>query len=315
MSKHIDRKGNKINKNIFNKRILLIFVLLVCFVTLTATFGRYVINSINNFFLRTQEFYFYSDKLKETKAYYGVENWTGVDDYTITINMNSYENNLKTTSYDIGYNVTYTCSSNAICQLSKNTGNISSLSHSDYFYVTITPNLGLSVGDKVWVDIVATSTTKYTKTLEAQFSLTVGRESMSYEITDNANDKYLDLNITNTLSYYTIGESFLTYNVGDKIDVDNYVMLSDTNKNKCYSQKITLSFDPTIVLLDMTNTYYLNATNVSTQTINGYSYINGITFNIEPIQSAKIRFYKVDSSQNYTYPITNSTSIVTVTSE
>ena len=64
----------------------------------------------------------------------------------------------------------------------------------------------------------------------------------------------------------------------------------------------------------MTNSNYLNATNVTTQNIGGIDYINGITFEIEPISSTVVRFYKNDVSQDYTYPITNNTSIITVTS-
>ena len=64
----------------------------------------------------------------------------------------------------------------------------------------------------------------------------------------------------------------------------------------------------------MTNENYINATNISTTTINGIDYINGMTFNIDPISSAIVRFYKTDVSQDYTYPIVNNTSVVTVTS-
>ena len=74
---------------------------------------------------------------------------------------------------------------------------------------------------------------------------------------------------------------------------------------KCYSALITLSFDPTVVVLDMTNSNYLNATNVTTQNVSGINYTNGITFEVEPISSTIVRFYKNNVSQNYTYPITN----------
>lgn len=72
-------------------QILIILVLILCFTTLSVTFGRYVLNEINNFFVRTKEFYFYSDKLKNPSTFYQIDNWSGVDPYTITINMNSME--------------------------------------------------------------------------------------------------------------------------------------------------------------------------------------------------------------------------------
>lgn len=293
-------------------QILIILVLILCFTTLSVTFGRYVLNEINNFFVRTKEFYFYSDKLKNPSTFYQIDNWSGVDPYTITINMNSMENNLKKSSYDISYNIEYTCSSNATCQLSKTDGIIPSDTNQDSFNLVITPNTGLNTGDKVIVKITTNSTSHYKKELEATFVLVVGKEHVAYEIVDSKSSTYFDLNITNTLSYYKVETDFGSYKAGDKIDVDTYLTLSEEDKNKCYSALITLKFNPKEILLDMTNTNYLNATETTTTNINGSNYINGMTFKVEPISSAVVRFYKLDVTKDYTYPIKNSTSIVTV---
>lgn len=293
-------------------QILIILVLILCFTTLSVTFGRYVLNEINNFFVRTKEFYFYSDKLKNPSTFYQIDNWSGVDPYTITINMNSMENNLKKSSYDISYNIEYTCSSNATCQLSKTDGIIPSDTNQDSFNLVITPNTGLNTGDKVIVKITTNSTSHYKKELEATFVLVVGKEHVAYEIVDSKSSAYFDLNITNTLSYYKVETDFGSYKAGDKIDVDTYLTLSEEDKNKCYSALITLKFNPKEILLDMTNTNYLNATETTTTNINGSNYINGMTFKVEPISSAVVRFYKLNVTKDYTYPIKNSTSIVTV---
>lgn len=310
------RKNNKMKGNFkyTTKQLFILLILVICSITLVSTLGRYVVNTVNNFFLRSKEFYFNSDKLTEASAYYQLDNWTGIDPYIITINMNSRLNNIRVATYDIGYDITYRCSSNATCQLSKTSGTILATTNEDYFNLVVTPNTSLNVGDTVWVVITAKSNTKYTKTLQATFVFYVGKEKISYEIVDSQSSKYLDLNITNTISYYKVKEAFDSYAVGDKVDVDTYLTLSDDKKSKCYSAQITLSFDPNVVTLDMTNKNYLNATNITTTTINGSSYINGITFNMEPISSAVVRFYKANSSADYTYPITNSTSIITVTS-
>lgn len=301
-----------LRKNLKQQQILLILVLALCLISISSAFGRYVVNNVHNFFVRTKEFYFYSDKLKEKMAIYQIDNWTGIDEYNITVNMNSMENNLKRVDYDIDYDISYSCTSNATCQLSKTSGTILADSNSDYFNLIITPNTGLKTKDKVTVSITATSKTNYEKSLMATFTLVVGQESLSYEIKDEPSNKYLDLNITNTLSYYKVETAFANYNVGEKIDVDTYLTLSDEDKAKCYSAIITLEFDPRVVLLDMTNTNYLNAVDVKTISMNGGNYINGITFNVEPISSAVVRFYKVDVSKDYTYPIVNSSSIITV---
>lgn len=304
------------HKNKIKKQQIIIFIFIIlCFITLTVTFGRYVSNTINNFFLRSKEFYFYSDKLKENTAVYQIDNWTGVDPYTIIINMNSMENNLKKTNYDISYDISYTCTSNATCQLSKQNGIILASTNMDSFNLVITPNTGLNIGDEVTVTITAVSTYPYKKTLSANFTLIVGREQLSYEIVDSVGSEYLELDLTNTLSYYNVETAFGSYNKGDRIDVDTYLTLSDQDKEKCYSAMVTLEFDPNKILLDMTNQNYENAINVTTTNINGNNFINGITFKLEPISSAVVRFYKIDISKDYTYPIINQTSIVNVTSK
>ena len=48
-----------------------------------------------------------------------------------------------------------------------------------------------------------------------------------------------------------------------------------------------------------------------TTVYDGVDYINEIEFNVEPLTSIEVRFYKRDSSENYTYPIINNTSVVT----
>ena len=90
------------------KQILIILAILLCSISFVIVFGRYVTNSVNNFFLRSKEFYFYSDKLSEKRDVFQVDNWSGVDDYTIVVNMNSRKNNIQVATYDIAYDIKYT---------------------------------------------------------------------------------------------------------------------------------------------------------------------------------------------------------------
>lgn len=295
------------------KKFIFIILTIVVLISVISIYGRYVTNSINNFFMRSKEFYFNSDKLKEYTAVYQVDNWSGIDDYTITINMNSRKNNLQAATYDIGYNISYTCSDNAICQLEKTSGIISSSTNSDSFYLTITPNRQLDVGDKVEVEVEVNSDTQYEKTLKGKFTLVVGKERLSYEITDSVQSPYMQLRITNTLTYYIVDEAFDSYEVGQKIDSDTYIGLTAENKGKCYSSEVTLTFDPREVLIDMTNEIFENAINTTTTRINGKEYINSITIKIDAISSQDIRFYKLDISQDYTYPNGNNESIIGIT--
>ena len=303
----------KLKKTYQKKQITIIIVLIMCLISFVVIFGRYVTNSINNFFVRSQEFYFESDKLSEDTSYFQVENWSGVDDYTITVNMNSRKNNIEVATYDIGYEISYTCSDNAICQLSKTEGIIYSNSNTDYFNLVITPNTMLNNGDKVVVDIEVKSTTNYEKTLKGRFTLVVGKENLSYQITDSNTSPYMNLRITNTLSYYTVREVFDNYVLGQRINVETYLSLSEENKQKCKSNVVKIEFDPNEILLDLTNKEYTNATNVETTLIKGKTYLKRLTIGLDIESSKDLRFYKIDTSQDYTYPNENNESIVNVT--
>ena len=304
----------KIKNNLKKTQILLIMAILICIISFIVIFGRYLTNNMNDFFVRSKEFYFYSDKLEEDTAVFQVDNWSGVDDYVITVNMNSRKNNLKVASYDIGYTISYTCSDNAICQLSKTEGIIYSNNNSDYFNLTITPNRQLETGDKVVVEIEAKSTAKYQKTLKGKFTLVVGKEKLSYQITDKPQNPYMELSLTNTLSYYIVNEAFGNYSVNNKIDIDTYLALTEENKAKCSSAIVTITFNPEQVLLDITNESYSKAKNIETTTVNGKTYINKFTILIDAISSTDLRFYKVDVSKDYTYPNGNEPSVLSITS-
>lgn len=296
------------------KQIILVLIILIIIISLVVIFGRFVTNSLNNFFLRSGEFYFESDKLSEEGTTLQVDNWSGVDDYTFTVNINTRKNNIETATYDIPYEIKYSASDNVICNLSKENGIIYASNNSDSFTLTITPNTQLRTGDKVTIDLEVISTGEYKKTLKGEFILVVGQENISYEITDEKSNPYLELSITNTLSYYTVRQAFGNYNLGDRIDVNAYLALSQENKNKCYSGEVKLEFDPNEVLLDMTSEIYNQAKNIETININGNTYIKSFTINIDAISSVDIRFYKVDVTKDYTYPNNNNDSVIEVTS-
>lgn len=303
-------KKKKSIKTKKNKRILL-FIILILFVLIASVFGKYITSSIHDFFLRSKEFYFYSDKLKEEGATYQVENWSGVDSYEIVVNMNSRSNNLNVTSYDIDYDITYSYSDNVICNISKTSGTIPASTNADSFNVVLTPNTALDTGDTVWVEITATSKGPYKKTITGRFTLVVGKENLSYAIEDSPNNPYLELKITNTLSYYTVNQAFGSHRVGDRITIDEYLSLSEEDKQKCYSARVNINFDPRNVLIDISNGTYKEGTNVTTTKIDGYTYVNRFSLSIDAITSVNIRFYKTDITKDYTYT-GEGTPIITV---
>ena len=292
--------------------VLLVILSIFSWGSLFKTYGRYIYNELRDYYLASHSFYFNSDKLDVGVKNEELDNYSGVDPYTITINMNSYKNNFVASSSDIDYDITYECSSNATCEISKTSGVIYAASHTDSFYVTITPNENLSDGDTIWVEVETTSKSPYKKTLKGRFTLRVGKMGLGYEITDVKNRAYFDVNFTNTYDFYTVNEAFSNYNVGDRIDITTYLGLSDTEKDKCSSAVIEIKFDPSIAVLDMTNEAYINNISSTTRTIGGYKYIDSFIFKVEALSSKSVRFYKSNVSNNYTYPFNNHESIVEV---
>ncbi len=318
MKEKLKDKLKKIFKN--HKLIIILVSIVIIFTTISLTFGKYIYNNIQNFYYSTQKFYFNSDKLRNPRADYQLTNWSGVDNFTININMNSIKNNLIKAKMDITYDITFTCPNTVTCQASKTNGTIYyqnvNTPNSDDFSIIVSPNqnAGFVDGDRVTILVSATSTSPYTKTLSAVFVLKVGTMALSYEIDDSVGSPYLEMRITNTIDYYKVVTAFGSYQVGDRIDISTYKSLAITEQNNCASAIISLAFDPNVVLLDMTNPSYLARNSQQITTIGGYDYINKYYFKMDAISSEIVKFYKVDPSIDYTYPYTTQTPIITFNS-
>lgn len=299
----------KIKNKLQNKKVLLFFILLLS-IPLLSTFARYVAMVINNYYLEAKHFYFNSDKLSENHPTYQINNWTGLDSIDFVINLDSKKNELQLADMDITYEIEFNCEEDVICSLSKNEGTIYSATNTDSFTVTMTPTRIFDEGESTTINIIAKSTSPYEKQIGARFIVSVGKQGVTYEITDEVGSPYLMLNITNALTQYTVNEAFDSYEVNQKISEKVYKELSVENKAKCTSALIQLEFNPNIVLLDTTNTILKSVINQTTATIDNAEYLNGISFKIDSSSSVAIRFYKKDKSQNYTYPGGNSDSTI-----
>lgn len=290
-------KVRKISKS--QKIILIIFACILC-LPIAFTLGRFVYQKAVDLYFTSKNFFFESDKLTVDNASYLLDYWNGVDPYDVVINLNSFKNNKLKSNNDITYKVSYTCSSTVICNTTKEEGTIYKDTNTDSFTVTMTPNATFKDGDSVVISIEAESTSPYKKKLSAQFKLVVGKYGLSHEITDNKNDVYLELKVTNTLDYYTVKEAFDNYDVNDRISSSDYAKLSDENKAKCASVIITVSFDPNVIYTDNNNTTFLNSYNIETEKLNGFDYINKFTFKMDSASSTVVKFYKKDASKDYT---------------
>ena len=298
-----------------HKKLSMIVLLILFFLLIFGfTYARYIYRIIDNYILESKGFYFNSSVLSLSDKSYKIHNWDGVNNYILTVDVNNKKNESVSTTTDISYSISVECSDNVTCTLSKETGIIYEQQKTDTYQITIIPKGNFYEGDEVTVKTQATSTSPYYKTLSATYIVGVEKSKFSYSIEDSANSQYLILNLTNSIGYYEVEKAFDTYQVGDQISLDNYMELSDAEKENCFSAKVTLSFDPKVLYLDMTSNSYLKKIPDSevTEKINGFDYVSKYTFKVDATSSEKILFYKDDIAKDYTYPIVNEDSIIDV---
>ncbi len=293
---------------------IIVLLVLVVLLSISLVFSRYILNLVNNYILETKGFYFNSTVLNVNDKGYSISNWNGVDSYTLTIDLNNRKSDARYTKADINYNIYADCPSTVTCVLSKNEGIIYENTHTDSYQLIVTPVSSFGSGEEVTIKTYVESTAPYKKKLSATYNIGVEKSKFSYEIVDAPYDKYLKLNLTNAITYYEVETAFGSYNVGDVIKIEDYANLSDTDKAKCYSAIVTLTFDPSVVFLDMTDDDYLNrlSTNYQEQTINGHNYVKKFSFKVNATSTSTVLFYKDDITANYTYPVVNDNSIIQV---
>lgn len=293
--------------------ILILFIALLVLIFGT-TFARYVYNVIHNHILESNEFYFNSSILDMNGKQYKINNWDGVNNYVLTVDVNNKKNALKSTKSDINYKVEVSCPDTVKCTLSKTEGVIYTETGTDSYQITVDPQENFNEGDEVEITTKATSTDPYEKTLSATYVIGVENKTFTYNIEDNVGDKYFTLNLTNTATFYKVETAFASYEEGDKLTPEEYAALTEEEKENCFSAKVTISFKPKRIFLDMTNKNYLHKLpgTENTEAVNHYEYVSGFSFKMDASSSEKIMFYKEDPKKDYTYPIVNEDCIITV---
>jgi hypothetical protein len=276
---------------------------------LTITFSRYVNSKLIDYILETKKFYFNSDKLTKDGKIYEINNWSGTDPFNIEFDLNNKKNNILYSDDDIEYELNVECDEETLCSITNKTGVIYKEENSEIFNLIITPTRVFNVNEEIKVKVTGKSLSPYKKTLSATFKIKVGTQGLTYEIKDQSFQPYFMFNITNTRQSYFARTAFGNYNVGDEIIAQDYLALSETDKKNFSSARITLSFDPNIVILDTTASITQGSEKQYT-TVDGVSYISSITFDMDAVSSMAIRFYKKDTSKDYTYPIITTTPII-----
>lgn len=300
-------------KNHKKLKVLSITIISVLSFFLVINLGRYVKRIYEDYISRTQRFYFNSDKLTTDNKQFRIDYWSGVESYPLTITVNSLDNNLRGTDISIDYDIVCEHGTDLRCVLSKESGTIGTTTNTDSFQVEIFPNKTFKDGDEASITVKATASDPYEKELSATFTFVVGSYGLTYKIEDKVGQPYLTAVVSNTNDHYTAIDDFRTYHYGDPVTVEVYNTLTAEEKAKCASALLTMTFNPNILRLDLTDYYYQHRLSQTTQQIGGYDYVKTFTFAVASQTSIAIKFYKLDVTQNYTFPITNNSPIVTLT--
>ncbi len=300
-------------KKIKYKKIIILIMAILFLIFVGPILAKFVTDTYHSYYLSSKHFYFTSNRLKKNNPTYLVNNWSGVGSFNIDVGLSSMKNSLVYSDYDIPYTIRCVCPTGVTCSFDKTSSTIygADPNHADSVVLSVNPGRTYSENERLSIYIEASSTAPYVETIGAYFEYVVGKQGVTYEIEDEANRPYLILKITSAINFCKVTSAFLTYQVNDIISSNTYVTLSPENKLKCASKKIDLSFNPSVILLDTTSNI-VDVSTYTTQTISSVDYINSLSFGIGPVSTMAIKFYKVNVSNNYTYPYENSSSVVTV---
>ena len=164
-------------KDYIKKRKLLFFLITLIIISpISIAMSRYISKIVTNYYLETQKFYFTSDKLTEDNSTYTIENWSGVENISMDIQLESKKNQYEVAETDINYVISYTCEDNVTCSLSKKEGTIYSSTNVDKVTLNVIPTKTFENGESTTVTVTATSTNPYKKTIKARFILKVGKK-------------------------------------------------------------------------------------------------------------------------------------------
>lgn len=173
------------------KLIISLSVVFILVIAITLVLAKYIKNDNSDIGVSSQEFYFTSDYLdveKTDKTYPEFILGKGVDD--ITFKLNNYIDDLQYTKADIEYEITVTNSSNNV--IMELTGSISNTNSKNSVEITIN-----DLDADTYV-VVAKSTSPYSKTIKAKFTIQSLDEDITYTVSDASGSPIVQVTITVT---------------------------------------------------------------------------------------------------------------------
>lgn len=152
--------------------------------------------------------------------------------------------------------------------------------------VYVIPKDGVEIGlnETVKVQVTASTSVPYQKTLSCEF----------------------------TIKAATLGSN--TYSIEDEVGRD-YALLKLTCPGA--ASTVTISYDPKQLRVDSNDEVYVNCVAAQTVMENTYGdgklYVKKFVYNMPGETTKYVKFYKVDKSENYTYPGVEAYSAIQVT--
>ena len=270
-----------------NKLKVTIVVLIIVLTITISVFGRYIYNMAKDAYFIARQFYFTSDILSTSGAEIQYTNWNGEDTYLIEIELYSYMNERARLDYDLGYTISCStedtdkvrCTINSSDDDATSTapGTIYATTNTSRVVVFVKPIEKVNVNESVTINITASTSEPYQKTISGEITLKVENQGTTiYSIEDEENTDYAILSITNS-----------------GINAADY----------------TLTFDPSELRIDMNDEVYVNR---KSETLDSNDYVKSIVFELEKETTKHVKFYKVTKAENYTYPGVDDTSAITV---
>ena len=265
-------------------------------VTRGVTLGKYVSNSVLDYYLNSKGFYFDSDDLSTSVEKHYDTSWDGEEVY---FNLKNNSNEKLATEYDIKYKIVCTIeeeNTDKKCYLNgtdsdTTTGTLSAVfgcsnytddgvdttsyseskcTNNDYtweskptfsdLYFNVVDTTGKDV-DAATVSITATSISPYEKTLSAKYFLTKDKNEIG-----------------------TLSLKYETYN-----DYENIIITNSYNENKC----LKLNWNSDDLIID------INSNDIVSSKTDENDYINEIIVSVSKKDSINYIFYKRDKEKTY----------------
>jgi hypothetical protein len=278
--------------------ILAIFIVIIILCRVLPSFGRYIYRTARDKYLSSKEFYFTSNLMQSGGKQYLYKNWGGDGIYSINVKLYSYKNELLKMKSDLEYNIKcevidssvnkVDCGINSVSDIgsTKSTSGTIYLANNNEddvnVYIIPKENVEINKGDQIDIRLTAFTEHPYVETISAVISLNITDVQMEYNISDQENQLYATLEIKNT---------------------------------QTAERKVTLNFDVSKIRIDMNNQLVLDGDVTQSETINGVEYADEVSLTMSGESSAKIKFYKVNKSENYTYPNGDKESVINVNFE